>query len=257
VELSHSRTGSGEPLVLIHGIGMQWQAFNGLIGPLSREREVIAVDLPGFGASPTLPIGTPPHPKALARAVAAFLDSQGIERPVLGGLSLGGWVALELAKLGRARALVLISPAGFASPAQQLRSRVQLVATRALARRVPRLIERGLRTRAGASLLLSGTIGHPERVPYEDAVALNRTVAAAPGFDGTLHQITRDRFSGGDRVGVPVTVMWGTHDRLLSHRQARSALKQLPRARHVLLQGAGHLPMWDEPDALVRELLAA
>jgi pimeloyl-ACP methyl ester carboxylesterase len=99
-------------------------------------------------------------------------------------------------------------------------------------------------------------IGHPSRVPYEDALAMNRAVLAARGWDGTLRVITRNAFTGGERVGVPVTVVWGTRDRLLNHRQARRALAQLPRARHVPLEGAGHLPMWDEPDALVRELLA-
>jgi pimeloyl-ACP methyl ester carboxylesterase len=256
MDLNHSRTGSGQPLVLMHGIGMQWQAFRGLIEPLSREREVFAVDLPGFGGSATLPVGTSPHPKALADAVEGFLDLHGIERPVLGGLSLGGWVALELAKRGRARAVVVISPAGFASRPQQLTSRAQLVMARAVPRRAPRLVERAVRTRAGKAFLLSGMIGHPSRVPDEDAVALNRAVAAAPGWDATLRVITRSAFTGGERVGVPVTVVWGTRDRLLNHRQARRALAQLPRSRHVPLEGAGHLPMWDEPDALVRELLA-
>jgi pimeloyl-ACP methyl ester carboxylesterase len=257
MQLNHHRGGSGEPLVLMHGIGMQWQAFNGLIGPLSRERDVIALDLPGFGGSPTLPIGTPPHPKALADAVEGFLDLHGIERPVLGGLSLGGWVALELAKRGRARAVVVISPVGFASPVEQLTLRAQLVLARRIPQLAPGLVERLVRTRAGKAVMLSGMIGHPSRVPYEDAMAMNRAVVAARGYAGTLRIITRDCFSGGNEVDVPVTVVWGTRDRLLSHRQARRALAQLPRSRHVPLEGAGHLPMWDEPAALVRELLAA
>jgi pimeloyl-ACP methyl ester carboxylesterase len=109
VQLHHYRAGSGEPLVLIHGVGSQWQMWKPVLAALERERDVIAVDLPGFGGSPTLPIGVRPSAAALAGAVAEFLDSLGIERPVVGGNSLGGWVALELAARGRARAVVAVS----------------------------------------------------------------------------------------------------------------------------------------------------
>src|SRR3954468_20008599 len=106
MELSHHRAGSGDPIVLIHGVGSQWQVWEPVLETVAREREVIAVDLPGFGDSPTLPIGTVPTVDALADAVAAFLDGLGIEKPVIAGNSLGGWIALELAARGRAKAVV-------------------------------------------------------------------------------------------------------------------------------------------------------
>lgn len=258
MELSHHRVGSGEPLVLLHGIGMQWQAFASLIGPLSREREVIAIDMPGFGASPTLPIGVVPSADAIADAVAAFLDSKGIEKPLVCGLSLGGWVGLELARRGRARALVLISPAGFATPAEGPLVRAQLKLSRLAATRGLPALKRMLNTRVGAAVALSGMIGHPDRVPYDDAVAMSEAVAASTGWDGTLRATTEKRFTGGDAVDVPVTLLWGTKDRLLPpKRMAPRLLAQIPHARYVPLEGAGHLPMWDAPDVLVGELLSA
>src|SRR3954449_1384611 len=108
------RAAAGEPVVLIHGVGSQWQVWQPLLPALEREREVIALDLPGFGGSPSLPIGVVPNAAALTDAVAGFMDELGVERPVIGGNSLGGWIALELAARGRARAVVAVSPAGFA-----------------------------------------------------------------------------------------------------------------------------------------------
>jgi pimeloyl-ACP methyl ester carboxylesterase len=258
VELNHHRVGSGEPLVLLHGIGMQWQAFDPLLEPLSREREVIAVDMPGFGGSPTLPIGVEPTAAAIAEGVAAFLDSKGIERPLVCGLSLGGWVALELAKLGRPRALVLISPGGFASPREAVAARGQLKLSRLGGTRGLPAVKRIMRTRLGSTVALSGMMGHPDRVPYDAAIAMSEAVGMSTGWDGTLRVTSRTGFSGGDEVDVPVTLLWGTKDRLLPpKRMAPRLLEQVPHARHVPIDGAGHLPMWDAPDVLVREILAA
>jgi pimeloyl-ACP methyl ester carboxylesterase len=237
---------------------MQWQAFEPLLEPLSREREVIAIDMPGFGASPTLPIGVEPTAEAIAEAVADFLDSKGIERPLVCGLSLGGWVGLELARRGRARALVLISPAGFASPAEGPIVRAQLRLSRLGATRGLPAVKRILRTRLGATIALGGMIGHPDRVPYDDAVAMSEGVAAPTGWDCTLRATTDLSFTAGEQVDVPVTLLWGTKDRLLPpKRMAPRLLEQIPHARHVPIEGAGHLPMWDAPDVLVREMLAA
>jgi pimeloyl-ACP methyl ester carboxylesterase len=119
VTLSHHRGGAGEPLVLIHGIGSFFQVWEPVLPALEAEREVIAIDLPGFGASAVLDGGREPHPVALAAAVAAFLDELGLADAHIAGNSLGGWVALELAKLGRARSVCALSPAGFWNRAER------------------------------------------------------------------------------------------------------------------------------------------
>jgi pimeloyl-ACP methyl ester carboxylesterase len=242
--------------VLIHGVGSHWQVWNAVLPALERERDVIAVDLPGFGGSPPLPVGVVPDARALAGAVAEFLDGLGVERPVVGGNSLGGWVALELAKLGRARAVVGVSPGGFATRWEAALARTHLFSSWRGAR-MPRISEPLLRRPRGRVLALGGIIGKPKQVPASDAVAATRNLAASPAFEHTLATITRDRFSGGEQVGVPVTLVWGTKDMVLFPWQVRRALRELPRARHVPLPGAGHVPMWDDPDAIVRELLAA
>src|SRR3954470_16710364 len=80
VRLSHQRRGSGPPLVLIHGIGSQWQMWEPVIGDLAAGHDVIALDLPGFGESLPL-LGQAPSVPELARAVARFVPDLGVERP--------------------------------------------------------------------------------------------------------------------------------------------------------------------------------
>jgi pimeloyl-ACP methyl ester carboxylesterase len=256
VQLSHHRVGSGEPVVLVHGVGSFWQAWKPVVEAMRGERDVIAVDLPGFGGSPTLPIGVVPDARALAGAVADFLTELGIENPVVGGNSLGGWVALELARRGRARAVVGVSPAGFATRLESALARAQLRASWHGAKQ-PAIGEQLLRRPRGRVLALGGLMGKPKQIPAAEAIAATRNLAASVGFDATVNTITKDRFTGGDEVGVPVTLVWGTRDMILFPWQARRALRELPRARLVPLPGAGHVPMWDDPEAIARELLAA
>jgi pimeloyl-ACP methyl ester carboxylesterase len=100
--LNYIRVGSGEPLLLIHPLGADIVVWEPVLERLATQRDVIAVDMPGFGASPALANGSEPTPTALAAAIGRFLDSLGLERVHVAGNSLGGWVAFELAKAGRA-----------------------------------------------------------------------------------------------------------------------------------------------------------
>jgi len=108
----YSRSGHGEPLVLLHGLGSSRAAWDAIVPALAERFDVIAVDLPGFGTSALLPAGSEPSPAGLAMAVAALLNDLGIDRPHLAGNSLGGWVAMELAKTRPVRSVTLLSPAG-------------------------------------------------------------------------------------------------------------------------------------------------
>src|SRR5689334_17801657 len=100
--LTRHRGGSGPPLVLIHGLGLTWRSWLPVLGALEAHHDVVALDLPGFGASPPLPADVSPTPRALADRVVAELDRLGLDTPALAGNSLGGWVALQLAARGRA-----------------------------------------------------------------------------------------------------------------------------------------------------------
>jgi pimeloyl-ACP methyl ester carboxylesterase len=114
VWLNHVRHGLGEPLLLLHSLGGSLVQWTPVIDRLAEEREVIAIDMPGFGESPPLPEGVAPRAANLATAVLDFYDALGIEEtPAIAGISLGGWVGIECARQRGASAVVALCPAGF------------------------------------------------------------------------------------------------------------------------------------------------
>ncbi|MGI9080653.1 MAG: alpha/beta fold hydrolase [Thermoleophilaceae bacterium] len=111
--LAYDRAGSGEPLVLVHPLGADRTAWEPVMQPLADEHDVLAVDMPGFGESAELAERVAATPEAIAGTILATLDSLGLAAAHVAGISLGGWVALELAKTGRALSVTAINPAGF------------------------------------------------------------------------------------------------------------------------------------------------
>ena len=256
MELNHRRVGAGDPLILIHGTGSQWQIWRPLIDRLAPHRDVIAVDLPGHGDTPPLParvMGARDH----ADAVERFLDDLGIDRPAVLGNSLGGTVGLELARRGRVASVVALAPAGFWTPREQRwcvsRLRADRQAARAwVARGLPLVDNAVVRT-----LAMGGLIGRGWDMPPDAVREATLNLANAPGFDATNDGWLDYVFAGGDDIDVPVTILWGTRDLLLFPRQAPRAERVIPGARLVWLKGAGHVPTWDAPEEIARAALAS
>ena len=174
------RVGSGPPLVLIHGIGSRWQVWDPVLRRLAAERDVIALDLPGFGASPMPPPGTPPGIASLTRLVGEFIDGLGVQQPHVAGNSLGGLISLELAKQGRVRSATGLSPAGFYNDKEAAYARRSLKITvrtsRLLAPRVDRLTASPL----VRTLTFSQVVAKPRMLGAADAAAQVRALAEAP-----------------------------------------------------------------------------
>jgi pimeloyl-ACP methyl ester carboxylesterase len=187
--------------------------------------------------------------------VADLLGDLGLDRPHVAGNSLGGWIALELAKAGQARSATALSPAGFYDHAEAVFLRVSLRATRQACRMLradaPRVLAHPTVRRVGFFQL----VAHGDRIGSFDAVETVRGVADATWFDETLVALVAERFYAADPIGVPVTIAWGEHDRLLLRRQATRAARQLPDARSVTLRGCGHVPTYDDPEQVARVLL--
>jgi pimeloyl-ACP methyl ester carboxylesterase len=246
-EIAYERRGSGEPLLLIHPLGGDRHVWAPVLDLLAAQRDVIAIDLPGFGESPALPAGTEASPAILTAAVAELVASIGVERPHVAGNSLGGWIALELALAGDARSVTAIAPAGLWSRTLGPRPSVG----RRVARAALPVLAPVLATTRGRTAALAAVTAHPTRVPAGDAVRLVRAYAAAPGFDAANTAMRAGRFQGLDRIDVPVTLAWPEHDRLVG-RPARLPAK----IRNVVLRDCGHLPMWDDPDQVAAVLIA-
>ncbi len=253
--LNYRRLGTGEPLVLIHGIGSRWQIWEPVFGRLASERDLVALDLPGFGASPPPPPGTPPGVFSLTRLVGEFLDEQRLGRPHVAGNSLGGWIALELAKQGRVRSATALSPAGFFSDGEARYGRISLSLSARSARLLAPRAEMVFASPLARKLAFAQLVSKPEKIPPADAADSVRALGGAQWFDETLKATTADRFRGGDRITVPVTIAWGEHDRVLLRRQAARAADAIPSARSVTLHGCGHVPTYDDPEQVARVLL--
>jgi pimeloyl-ACP methyl ester carboxylesterase len=257
MQLNHHRVGAGEPLVLIHGIGHRWQAWLPLVDHLKTHRELIILDLPGFGGSAMPPPGTPPGVDSLTSLVSAFLDELGLDRPHVAGNSLGGWISLELAKQGRVRSATGLSPAGFHNRAEALFQRTSLALTRASSRQIARSAERILARPRVRKFGFMQLAAHPERIPRSELVPAVRDLAYAPWFNETLIAINRAPFSGGAQIEAPVTIAWGERDRLLLPHQAKRAARAIPSARNLILRDCGHLPFHDDPEQVAQVLLQA
>jgi pimeloyl-ACP methyl ester carboxylesterase len=222
---------------------------------LQTEREVVAIDLPGFGSSPRPPPGIPPGPRSLARLVARFLDEQGLERPHMAGNSLGGWIAFELAKQGRIRSATGLSPAGFHNGREAAFQRASLTSSFRVARLIGARAEKVTRASIMRKLLLAQYFAEPLRLPPRDAAESLQALAGATWFEETVVAITSAPFAADGPIRVPVTIAWGEKDRLLLPRQAPRAARMIPNARLVTLEGCGHVPTYDDPDQVARVLL--
>jgi pimeloyl-ACP methyl ester carboxylesterase len=252
--LDHHRGGRGEPLVLIHGIGHTWRGWKPLLPRVEQTFDVLAVDLPGFGRSPSLPEGTEPTPEALASAVELAMDDAGFEQATICGNSLGGWVALELARRGRATSVVAISPAGMQHRREKAWGRRMLRAMHWSVRNLPGR-EALLRTTLGRVLFAAPVTARPWRVDRDDFPEVIRLFAEAPGFEATLPHTFGGQPKGLNEIEVPVRILWGTRDVLLPPRQAKRFERLLPNAELRYLKGLGHTPMSDDPE-LLAELIA-
>lgn len=251
--LNYERRGAGEPLVLLHGIGHRWQAWQPVLDLLARDHEVIAIDLPGFGGSPAPPTGLPRSMSELVEAVRAQLRALGLDRPHVAGNSLGGGVALELACRGAAASATAFSPAGFCTPAEARRAFAILttlrVSTFSPGPALRWVVTRPrVRDRAFGTLVADPTRLDPERL-IGDSLALRR----GKGYFPIGWGLREYAFTGSPNV--PVTVAWGSRDRILPVVQAQRARQALPAARHVSLPGCGHVPMSDDPELVARVIL--
>jgi pimeloyl-ACP methyl ester carboxylesterase len=248
-ELNYVRRGSGEPLVLIHPLGAELVVWQPVMERLASERDVIAVDLPGFGHSPGLTNGDAPTPQALAGSVATLLDKLGIRRAHVAGNSLGGWVALELAKAGRALSAAGLCTAGlWARPLGPKPGRDP----RGVGKRLLPVMPALLRSSGGRRLVLRGSVAHPERVPPDAAARLVRSYLTSAGYEEANEAMRSAVFSGFDDIRVPVTLAWGDLDQIV-----RKPVNSVPEWRTIMLHGCGHIPTWDDPNQVARTLLLA
>ena len=249
MHLEHIRAGAGEPLLLVHGLGGTLATWEPLIEPLAAEREVVAVDMPGFGGSDPLPEGTEPSAANLAAALTAFCAAIGFERPHVAGNSLGAWVGLEMGRAREASSVTCVSPAGLWRRPLGPR-RVDVRRTAALLRP---LVGAALGTAAGRRRIMGSTMAYPERIPGATARRIVLGWIDSKGYEDANREMRSHVFEpAGFPEDVPVTIAWGELDRLV----APPRRERMPAgARYLVLEGCGHTPSWDDPKQVTRVLL--
>ena len=248
--LNHVRQGKGPVLVLIHGLGGSRVVWEPVMDLLAAERDVIAVDLPGFGQSDPLPEGTRHTAVEMGRAVSAHLATLGVERLHLAGNSLGAWTALEMAADGNAASVCCISPAGL----WKRRLGPRAYNTRKAGKRGRRLINAALRTERGRRALMATTVARPELLTPDEAIRWLSAWLDAPSYDDANSMMRSTPFQRANEIRVPVTIAWGEQDRLVAPPKPE---RMPPGTRYFTVPGWGHTPTRDDPEGVARVLLEA
>jgi pimeloyl-ACP methyl ester carboxylesterase len=248
--LGADRAGSGDALLLLHGIGTTRADFARLLPRLAEHYDVLAVDLPGHGGSPALECR---HTvAALAGAVDADLEARGLGPVHVLGNSLGGRIALELARFGRARSVVALAPSGMGWPAERLYQASALVSARLAMSTIRPLVPVLARQRAGRAGLLAALRARPWAASEQEALALRDGLADSERFWDTLWwTVMADLPAGISHIGCPLTLVQGALD-WIAPGQAARYLAALPEARFEPLLLAGHAPQGDRPAEIVR-----
>jgi alpha-beta hydrolase superfamily lysophospholipase len=246
--------------VLLHGINASWRVWRPLLDMLEAEHDVLALTLPGHRGGPPLRRGRPVSVQALADGVEEILDTAGIETAHLAGNSLGGWLAVELGRRGRARSVVALSPAGAWRNHRDLRRVIRLMsAGQAMLRRRQRLgLDALLRRPRFRRLLLRQAMEHADRVPAQEIIALVEDAVGCDAFDGVIAWIrgTVPIGCSSRPASYPVRIAWAEHDRTIPFvRYGRPFLQAVPEAEHMTMTGVGHVPYYDDPALVARTIL--
>lgn len=245
-------TGGGQPLLLIHGFGNTWRVWEPLLPSLEPSFDVLVPTLLGHFEGVPLPEGVAPGIGSLADGLELELDSAGWDSAHIVGNSMGGWLALELAKRGRARSLVLLAPAGGWRGGRLPKPFAALFRFGRLVGRPLLPFSDGLARSSLMRRLWFGMIyAHPERFDPALAAYLFRAGIDFPAFGPLLRAITRDSALDGRPVSCPVLLAWPERDRTLPFRRyGRPHRSALPQAELRMLPDVGHVPMLDDPAAI-------
>ena len=156
--------------------------------------------------------------------------------------------------MGRARTVTALAPIGFWTRRERVYERALFRATVGPGRRDPEQSARLSRNAVLRTLTGWHLAARPWRIPPDHAEAATLNLLTSPGFDTTLDAHLEYLFHDGEEIRVPATVAWGDLDFVLLPRQRFRAERALPQARHLTFRRCGHVPLWDDPDAVANVL---
>ena len=227
------------------------------MGALSAERTVIAVDLPGHGATPAEPdSGTF---EGLVDSVERYIADKGLEGVDVVGSSMGARIVLELARRGRVGNVVALDPGGFWRGWERTFFKTTIGVSGRLLRAIRSLLPVLSKNAASRTALLAQLSARPWALDPKVVATELESLSTTPTFDA----LVRDLANGPEQAGPAadparrILIGWGRHDRLCLPQQAARAKAAFPSADLHWFEASGHFPMWDQPDETVSVILAA
>lgn len=248
------RAGEGEQVVLLHGFTATWHCWRPVLPDLVARYDVIAPTLAGHDGGPEFTADF--NLEAVTDSLEQHLDEIGVETAHIVGNSMGGTLAIQLAKRGRAKSVVALSPGAGWQPGGPESRRVgrffrrQLAITRASSSRLELVMGRP----RARQLALRDVMRHGQLVHPADAVQMARSSLQCTVSDPVIQQLLGDgiEFGAFESVEAPVLLAWAEHDRILPKETCSWRLRrEIPGAEYRVLPGVGHVPMWDDPHLVV------
>lgn len=246
MEIAYTRSGTGVPLMLLHAFPLSSQMWAAQRGGLSRESDVLTPDQRGFGesASPDALAGVPADLNEAVDDLVRLLDQLELPEVVLGGLSMGGYVALAYARRypDRLRGLLLANTKASADPPEAAANRHRIAdAVQQAGNSEPLLTE------VYPKLLAPGTA---ERDPGLAHAVREMVLEAPPGAVAWAQRAMAARADTLDvlvTLQVPVLVISGEADLLMARTEAEAMANAARDAELVEIPGAGHLSALESP----------
>lgn len=252
------RRGTGKPLLLVHGLGSSVRNWDPIMPALTAEREVIAVDLPGFGQTPPLP--GPVSVATLTDAVEEFIRAEDLDGVDVVGSSMGARMVLEMARRGHEGTVVALDPGGFWNDTQAKIFGASVKASVALVRSIQPALPALTRSPIGRTALLAQFSAAPWKLPAELVLRELRGFKTSP----SIYEALADLIHGPRQAGAPagtlkakMVIGWGRQDKVTLPSEAKRATELFPDASLHWFDHCGHFPHWDQPSQTSELILAA
>lgn len=250
------REGSGEPLVLLHGIFQADRVWRHVMPLLASRYDAIAPM--GLGHGGHEPDRRPVTFNDVIDDSERALDELGIDKAHLAGNSNGGWVAIELARRGRAKTVCGLSPAGAWDRSWDDMNRLSELLHGAMreSRRGRRLLPLFAYSGRFRHRALSNVAVHGERLSRADFIDSADDILGCTILDDMLEDT--EQLERLDPPPCPITLAWSGEDRLFPvDVYGARAQEMIPGARFIVLDGVGHVPMFDAPELVAETIIAA
>lgn len=242
---------------MVHGLGGSIHSFDTILEELSKVREVVLIDLPGFGETPALEGKV--NIANLADAVTNFLKIQNLLGIDAVGTSMGARLVLELARRGGILgAVISLDPGGFWEGWEKHAFYASIKTSIGLIRLLHPEIPKILNSDTGRKLLLLQFSARPEQLSPQAAIQELNDYVDSESFDELLYNLVYGEKQEGlpeNTLKKPLIIGWGKKDKVCFPRQAKRALKTFPDARLHWFEDCGHFPHWDKPLETVELIL--